>query len=100
MAPTATWKAHTRHGSQSGSDRNDLPDEVFAFPHQRKEPLTDASHVRTALARFDQVADVSDSDRDLAFANILKAAKHYEVEVSETSWRQLGSKPHTKNTAK
>jgi hypothetical protein len=36
---------------------------VFAFPNQRKEPLTDARHVRNAVARFDQVMDVSDEDR-------------------------------------
>ena len=69
--------------------RSDLPDSVFAFPKQRKEPLTDASHVRNALARFDQVEGVSDTDRDLAFANI-KAARHYGVEVSENNWRELG----------
>ncbi len=63
----------------------DLPDSVFAFPHQRKEPMTDAKHVRNAVARFDQVEDVSDEDRDLAFANIKKAAEHYDVELTETS---------------
>ncbi len=99
MAPNPTWKPHTHHGSQSGKARTDLPDEVFAFPRQRKEPLTDASHVRTALARFDQVSDVPDKDRDLAFANILAAAKHYDVEIAETDWRQLGRHPHTDNPA-
>jgi hypothetical protein len=94
---STTWKPHTEHGSQQGAERNDLPDSVFAFPEQRKEPLTDASHVRTALARFDQVQDVSDADRDQAFANIKKAAEHYGVEVSESSWRDLGNRPHTKN---
>ncbi len=51
--------------------------------------MTDASHVRTALARFNQVADVSDAERDLAFANIRKAARYYGVEMRETDWRQL-----------
>jgi hypothetical protein len=37
---------------------------------QRKEPLTDAEHVRNAVAQFDQVIDGSDEDRDLVFANI------------------------------
>ncbi|HEY3997541.1 MAG TPA: DUF6582 domain-containing protein [Candidatus Xenobia bacterium] len=83
-----TWKPHTKHGDLT--TRSDLPDSVYAFPKQRKEPLTDASHVRNALARFDQVTDVSDDDRDLAFANIGKAAEHYGVDVSETDWRQLG----------
>jgi hypothetical protein len=91
MART-TWKPHTEHGQLSAADRNELPDSVYAFPDKRKEPLTDAGHVRTALARFDQVKDVSDDDRDLAFANIRKAAEHYDVDVAETDWRQLGRK--------
>jgi len=83
-----TWQPHTEHGDLT--TRSDLPDSVFAFPAQRKEPLTDAEHVRNALARFDQVEGVTDADRDLAFANIKKAAEHYGVEVHETSWRELG----------
>jgi hypothetical protein len=85
-----TWKPTTEHGDLSTHDREKLPDSAYAFPKQRKEPLTDASHVRNALARFDQVQDVSDSDRDLAFANIQKAAKHYDVEMTEKSWHELG----------
>jgi hypothetical protein len=52
--------------------------------------MTDASHVRSALARFNQVMDVSDADRDVAFANIKKAAKFYGIAIRETDWRQLG----------
>ena len=74
-----------------------MPDSVYAFPRQRKEPLTDAAHVRNALARFDQVADVSDADRELAFSNIKKAADHYGVDVEERSWQDLGKRPHTRN---
>jgi hypothetical protein len=95
--PETTWKAHTEHGELSDKDRDDLPDSAFAFPKDRKEPLTDANHVQNALARFDQVDGVSDADRDQAFANIKKAAKHYGVDVAENSWRDLGKKPHTKN---
>ena len=83
----------------STEDRDDLSKGSFAFPKQRKEPLTDASHVRSALARFDQVDDVSDSDRDIAFRNIKKAAKHYGIDVQENSWRELGKKPHTSNSS-
>jgi hypothetical protein len=83
-----TWKPHTEHGDLS--TRGNLPESVFAFPKQRKEPLTDASHVRNALARFDQVQGISDTDRDLAFANIKAAAKHYGVDIKEKSWRELG----------
>jgi hypothetical protein len=92
---TATWKHHTRHGVLSS--KSDLPDSVFAFPDKRKEPLTDASHVQNALARFDQVEDVSDEERDLAFLNIKKAARHYSVDIVETDWRDLGKRPHTRN---
>lgn len=41
--------------------------EEYAFPEQRKEPLTDAPHVRNAVARFNQVEGVRDLDRDLTW---------------------------------
>lgn len=98
MADSATWKPHTRHGDLTS--RSDLPDSVFAFPDKRKEPLTDAEHVQNALARFDQVEGVSDKERDLAWANIKKAADHYGVKIEEKSWRDLGKSAHTRNPAK
>ncbi len=55
--------------------------------------MTDAQHVRNAVARFDQVIDVSDADRALAFANIEKAASYYDVNLAETSWHDLGVHP-------
>ena len=85
-----TWKPHEVRGELTTAKTNDLPETAFALPKQRKEPLTDASHVRNALARFDQVEDASDADRELAFANIKKAADHYDVEVSAKSWKDLG----------
>lgn len=94
-----TWQPHTVHGDLNAAKRDDLPDNAFAFPKKRKEPLTDASHVRNALARFDQVDDVTEEERDLAFANIKKAAAHYDVDISEEDWHDLGKKPHTKNSA-
>lgn len=99
MAKT-TWQAHQTKGELSTKEKDNLPESVFAFPKQRKEPLTDASHVRNALARFDQVKDVSDADRDLAFANIKKAAEHYGVDIQEKSWQELGKTAHTKNNSK
>ena len=86
--PEATWEPHDE--TRTAPTESDLPASVYAFPKQRKEPLTDAEHVRNAVARFDQVIDVSDEDRDLAFANIQKAARHYGVNLSEGSWHDLG----------
>jgi hypothetical protein len=86
-----TWKPHEKHGRLT--TQSDLPTSVFAFPKQRKEPLTDARHVRTAVARFDQVTDVSAADRSLAFANIEKAASYYSVDLSEADWRELAVHP-------
>jgi hypothetical protein len=90
MSAQITWKPHTEHGDLS--TRSNLPESVYAFPRQRKEPLTDASHVRNALARFDQVEGVTDADRELAFANIKAAGAHYGVNIREKSWRELGSR--------
>ncbi len=95
----ATWKSHVKRGKLDTHEREELPESVYAFPKQRKEPLTDADHVRNAIARFDQVEGVSDSDRDLAFANIRKAARHFGITIDEKDWHDLGKKPHTKNKA-
>jgi hypothetical protein len=73
----------------STAEEDRLADEEFAFPKERKEPLTDASHVRNAIARFDQVEGVSDAERDQAWQRILAAAKRHGVNVSESSWRDL-----------
>jgi hypothetical protein len=92
-AAKPSWQPTQQPGESGRLDAakvNALPESSFAFPRSRKEPITDASHVRSALARFNQVADVTDADRDLAFANIRKAAEHYRVEIHETDWRQLG----------
>ena len=97
MTNRTTWNPHTKHGKLT--ERTDLPDSAYAFPKQRKEPLTDAVHVKNALARFDQVLGVSNADRDQAFVNIKKAAEYYGIEVAETDWHELGRKPHTRNPA-
>lgn len=70
-------------------DRQELKDSEYAFPKERKEPLCDADHVRNAVARFNQVEGVSDSERDEAWDRIQKAAKKYGVELSEKSWHEL-----------
>jgi hypothetical protein len=72
------------------SDRDHLSAKQYAFPKQRKEPLEDAKHVRNAIARFDQVEDVTDAERDDAWKRIKTAAKKFDVEVEERSWRELG----------
>jgi len=56
----------------------------FAFPKQRKEPLENASHVRNAVARFDQVKGVTDAERRAAWKRIRSAAKRYGVELEES----------------
>ena len=74
----------------STDQRNHLDKAAFAFPKERKEPLENAAHVRNAIARFNQVKDVSDAERDAAWTRIKAAAKKFDVEVSETSWREIG----------
>ena len=55
-------------------NRDQRPEGNCAFPKQRKEPLEDAAHVRNAIARFDQVKDVTDAERDAAWKRIKSAA--------------------------
>src|ERR1700759_1144728 len=91
--PAATWRAPSKSEQEGGdldaAERNGLPDSAYAVPKQRKEPLNSASHVRNAIARFDQVKDVSDDDRAQAFANLKAAAEHFDVDLNEQSWHDL-----------
>ena len=91
----ATWQPtpYPVHGQLDAAQVNALPESAFAFPRERKEPLIDAAHVRSALARFNQVGGVSDADRDLAFANIRKAAGHFGVTLHIAHWRELHHLP-------
>lgn len=73
--------------NQAKLDR--IPASHYAFPQEQKEPLNDARHVRNAIARFNQVKGVSDSERDAAWKRIRSAAKKFGVEVEEKSWRDL-----------
>jgi hypothetical protein len=87
-AGTST-RSRSRSGAMTTAQKNDLPDRAFAFPEQRKEPLTDAKHVRNAVARFDQVEGVSNAERDRAWRRIRAAARKYDVEIEARGWREL-----------
>ncbi|HXO17334.1 MAG TPA: DUF6582 domain-containing protein [Candidatus Dormibacteraeota bacterium] len=81
-----TWKP-VQDGAHS--PRAKLPESAFAFPNERKEPLTDGDHVRSAIARFGEVRGVTEAERAQAFANIKAAAGYYGVNVKASSWHDL-----------
>ena len=89
--PVKTTKTKTG-GKLDTAAKDKLADKDYAFPKKRKEPLSDASHVRNAMARFDQVKGVTDAERKEAFENIKKAAKKFGVEVNEKDWKELAHK--------
>jgi cell division protein FtsX len=70
-------------------EREKIQATEYAFPKERKEPLENAAHVRNAIARFDQVKGVSESEKDEAWARIKKAAKKFGVEMDESSRKEL-----------
>jgi len=71
------------------AQRDGISPTHYAFPKEEKEPLIDAAHVRNAIARFNQVKDVTDSERDEAWKRIRSAAKKFGVEMKEETWREL-----------
>jgi hypothetical protein len=81
-----TWKP-VRDGPEAA--RSKLPNSAFAFPNERKEPLTDAGHVRSAISRFGEVRGVTESERAQAFANIKAAADYYGVNFKASTWHDL-----------
>ena len=62
--------------------RAQLPNSAFAYVDsrgRRRLPLTDESHVRNALARFNQVAFEDEAARERARKRLLGAAKKYGI---------------------
>ena len=66
----------------AASARARVPDTAFAYVDsqgRRRLPINDASHVRNALARFDQTAFEDDVARERARQRLLRAAKKYGI---------------------
>jgi class 3 adenylate cyclase len=66
----------------AASVRARLPDSAFAYVDsqgRRRLPIHDKSHVRNALARFDQTAFADDATRERARQRLLRAAKKYGI---------------------
>jgi class 3 adenylate cyclase len=62
--------------------RASLPDSQFAYidsQGRRRLPINDASHVRNALARFDQVTFEDETARERARERLLRAAKKHGI---------------------
>jgi class 3 adenylate cyclase len=62
--------------------RRELPDSAFAYidgSGRRRLPINDESHVRNALARFDQVVFEDETARDRARTRLLRAARRYGI---------------------
>ncbi len=81
----------------STNTKDRFTDASFAFPKERKEPIHDAEHVRNAIARFNQVTGVSDTERDAAWKRIKAAAQKFGVKMTEDDWREIGSSQATTN---
>ena len=66
----------------SETARKRLPDSAFAYVDSRgvrRLPINDASHVRNALSRFDQVAFEDDAARERARQRLLRAARKHGI---------------------
>src|SRR5688500_15650273 len=62
--------------------RDKLPDSAFAYDDsrgRRRLPIHDESHVRNALARFNQVRCEDEGARERARKRLLTAAKRYSI---------------------
>jgi hypothetical protein len=67
-------------------DRNKLRDSQFAYVDKRGEghlPINDESHVRNAMARWNQTDFESASKKEGARRKIVSAAKKHGIEISD-----------------
>ena len=68
------------------ADRDRLRDSQFAYVDKDGEghlPLNDESHVRNAMARFNQTHFESQSAKERARRKIVRAARRHGIEVSK-----------------
>ncbi len=66
----------------TAAERASLPDRAFAYVDSkgnRRLPIHDASHVRNALARFNQVRFEDDAARERTRLRVLRAAKKHGI---------------------
>jgi hypothetical protein len=69
-------------------DRDKLRSSQFAYVDKKGEehlPINDASHVRNAIARFNQTEFESKAAKERARKKIVSAAKRFDVEVADDS---------------
>ena len=69
-------------------DRDDLRKNQFAYVDKdggEHLPINDASHVRNAMARFNQTDFESQTAKEEARKKILAAAKRYDIEVDDAN---------------
>ena len=72
----------------SSEERDDLREDQFAYVDSdggEHLPLNDESHVRNAIARFNQTEFESKAAKERARQRILRAADRHGIEVSEDS---------------
>ena len=75
-------------GELDSKDRDALRSSQFAYVDGgggEHLPLNDESHVRNAIARFNQTDFESESAKEEARKKILRAADRYGIEVDEDS---------------
>ena len=73
-------------GELSEAQRDRLPDSAFAYIDReggRHLPINDATHVRNAIARFDQTDFHDRRAQEAARKRIVAAAKRHDIEISE-----------------
>jgi hypothetical protein len=69
-------------------DRDKLRSSRFAYVDKKAEehlPINDESHVRNAIARFNQTEFESQAAKERARKKILSAAKRHGIDVDEDS---------------
>ena len=72
----------------SEDDRDDLRKNQFAYVDREGGehlPIHDESHVRNAMARFNQTDFESKAAKEAARKKILRAAERFGIEVDEAS---------------
>ncbi len=81
------------HAALSDHERDALPDDLFAFPATRQDPLRDPAHVQLAWDMVDRTQGVTLAERRAARRRILARARQLGMDTRD--WDTAASAAHT-----
>jgi hypothetical protein len=90
--------AYSTEKALTAAQRKKLPTKIYGITRDKKFPLEDAAHVRSAMSYFNRAPE---RDKPALANKILVAARRYKIEYNDKAeWYKYSSEYKTNHTKK